>query len=92
MSRQIQLIHADQTERARQLVQTYGIGRISKNMQDAEGAAKRILLDNLPKLLKGYGNTFTAYHDYTAAVILVCDLDDKCQKTFRSELYTGTLV
>lgn len=64
-----------------------GIGRIPKNMRDTEDASKRILMDNLPKLLKGYGNTFAGYQNYTAAVILVCDLDDKCQKAFRDELY-----
>ena len=64
-----------------------GIGRIPKNMRDTHDASKRILLDNLPKLLKGYGNTFAGYQDYSAAVILVCDLDDKCLKTFRAELY-----
>jgi len=64
-----------------------GIGRIPKNMRDADDVSKRILLDNLPKLLKGYGRTFDGYpEDYHAAVILVCDLDDKCQKVFREEL------
>jgi hypothetical protein len=64
-----------------------GIGRIPKNMRDANDASKRILLDNLPKLLKGYGKTFRGYgHDYPCVVILVCDLDDKCMKTFKTEL------
>lgn len=64
-----------------------GIGRIPKNMTDAKGASKRILLENLPKLLKGYGRKFDNYPaDYFAAVVLVCDLDDKCLKTFRREL------
>lgn len=64
-----------------------GIGRIPKNMRDGDDAKNRILLDNLPKLLKGYGRTFAGYPNYPAAVILVCDLDDKCQKTFRNQLY-----
>ena len=63
-----------------------GIGRIPKNMRDARDASKRILMDNLPKLLKGYGKTFAGYQHYPAAVILVCDLDDKCLKTFLAEL------
>jgi hypothetical protein len=63
-----------------------GIGRIPKNMSDAAYASKRILLDNLPKLLKGYGKTFAGYQNYPAAVILVCDLDDKCLKKFHAEL------
>jgi hypothetical protein len=64
-----------------------GIGRIPKNMRDTNEAVKRILLDNLPKLLKGYGKTFKSYQNFSSAVILVCDLDDKCQKEFRNQLY-----
>jgi hypothetical protein len=64
-----------------------GIGRIPRNMKDADDAGKRILLENLPKLLKGYGRTFSGYPDsYSAAVILICDLDKKCLKAFRQEL------
>jgi len=56
-------------------------------MKDAKEARKRILLDNLPKLLKGYGRTFMGYQsDYQAAVIVVCDLDDKSLNSFRDEL------
>lgn len=65
-----------------------GIGRIPKNLGNRGDASKRILLNQLPKLLRGYGNTFASYPaDYSAAVILVCDLDDKCLKTFRRELF-----
>ena len=65
-----------------------GIGRIPKNMRNPKEAEKRILLQNLPKLLKGYGRTFAGYtDDYPSAVILVCDLDDKCMKAFREELF-----
>lgn len=64
-----------------------GIGRIPKNMKDAGDSSKRMLLENLPKLLKGYGRTFAGYQDYQATVILVCDLDDKCLKTFRKDLF-----
>jgi len=64
-----------------------GIGRIPKNLDGNADASKRILLSQLPKLLRGYGNTFASYpKDYPAAVILVCDLDDKCLKAFREEL------
>ena len=64
-----------------------GIGRIPKNMKDADNAGKRILFENLPKLLRGYGRTFDGYTDYRAAVILVCDLDSKCLKAFRQNLF-----
>ena len=50
-----------------------GVGRIPRNMRDAEDPSKRILLENLPKLLKGYGRTFAGYPaTYKAVVILVC--------------------
>lgn len=65
-----------------------GIGGIPKNMRNADDASKRMLLNILPKLLKGYGKTFAGYRNYRAAVILVCDLDDKCLKIFRKELFT----
>lgn len=65
-----------------------GIGHIPKNLNSKADPSKRILLDQLPKLLRGYGKTFANYPgDYPAAVILVCDLDDKCLKTFRQELF-----
>jgi hypothetical protein len=65
-----------------------GIGRIPKNLGGNADASKRILLAQLPKLLRGYGKTFANYpKDYPAAVILICDLDTKCLKAFREELY-----
>lgn len=60
-----------------------GIGRIPKDMKSSTDASKRILLDNLPRLLAGYGRQ---WQNYPAAVIVVCDLDDKCLKSFRQEL------
>ena len=65
-----------------------GIGHIPKNLKSSTDASKRILLDQLPRLLRGYGKTFAGYRkDYTAAVIVVCDLDDKCLKAFRQDLF-----
>lgn len=66
-----------------------GIGHIPKKLGSNQNASKRILLDQLPRLLNGYGNTFKSYpKDYQAAVILICDLDDKCLSAFRKELYS----
>ena len=66
-----------------------GTGRIPRNLKSGADASKRILLNQLPKLLRGYGKTFAGYSpNYPAAVIVVCDLDDKCLKTFRQELFT----
>ena len=61
-----------------------GVGHIPKNLRSSTDPRKRILLDRLPKLLRGYGKRFPP--DYPAAVIVVCDLDDKCLKAFRQEL------
>lgn len=65
-----------------------GIGRIPRNLTSHTDASRRQLLDQLPRLLRGYGKTFSQYpSNYPAAVILVCDLDAKCLKTFRQELF-----
>lgn len=64
-----------------------GIGRIPSKLSGTSDPGKRILLNQLPRLLQGYGKTYAGYSDgYDAAVILVCDLDKRCLKTFRSEL------
>ena len=63
-----------------------GVGRIPKNMHDAKEASNRILLDNLPRLLQGLGRTQAGQLNYPIVGIFVCDLDDKCLKTFRDEL------
>ena len=65
-----------------------GDGGIPKNLRSWTDASKRILLNQLPKLLRGYGRTFAGYPpNYSAAVIVVCDLDDRCLKTFRQDLF-----
>lgn len=61
-----------------------GVGRIPPKMNKAVNPSKRILLDNLPRLLAGYGKSWQ--QGYEAVVIVVCDLDDKCLKSFRDEL------
>lgn len=60
-----------------------GVGRIPPKMSASIDASKRILLANLPRLLAGYGQS---WQEYPAVVIVVCDLDDKCLKSFRTEL------
>jgi hypothetical protein len=64
-----------------------GIGRIPKDLKSASEAKKRILLDQLPRLIEGYGETFSQYPPNCHAVlIVVCDLDNRCLSTFRREL------
>ena len=63
-----------------------GIGHVPKNLKSSSDASKRLLLDQLPRILSGYGRTHRGYQNYSAAVVVVCDLDDRCLKTFREEL------
>ncbi len=61
-----------------------GIGHLPQGMNKGGYPSKRILLDQLPRLLRGYGKS---YASIPHAVIVVCDLDDKCLKLFREELF-----
>lgn len=58
-----------------------GIGRIPKNLNAGGDPAKRILLDQLPKLLRGYGKT-----PGIDAVVVVLDSDMRNCVDFLSEL------
>jgi hypothetical protein len=62
-----------------------GIGRIPQDLRGTPDPRKRYLLNHLPGLLRGYGKTYKS--GYSAAVFVVCDLDDKCLKAFRKELF-----
>ena len=65
-----------------------GSGRIPKDLKSRTDASKRVLLDRLPKLLNGYGRTIANYPtNFPAVVIVVCDLDRRCLKEFREELF-----
>ena len=64
-----------------------GVGRIPKGLVARTDPRKRILLDQLPRLLRGYGRTHAGYPaEYEATVVVVCDLDDRCLKAFRGDL------
>ena len=60
-----------------------GIGRIPKNLVSVTDPAKRILLDQLLRILQGYGRSL---QDVEAAVIVVVDLDDRDCLLFKREL------
>lgn len=60
-----------------------GIGKIPPGCSSGADARKRLLLDNLPRLLRGYGKKWS---DYPFALFIICDLDNKCKKNFRQEL------
>ncbi|MBP6718409.1 MAG: DUF4276 family protein [Rhodoferax sp.] len=58
-----------------------GIGRIPKGLATKADPAKRILLDQLPRLLQGYGKT-----QGIDAVVVVLDADRRDWKDFLQEL------
>ncbi|WP_295405955.1 DUF4276 family protein [uncultured Thiocystis sp.] len=58
-----------------------GIGRIPKNLKAGADPAKRILLDQLPRLLQGYGRT-----PGIDAVVVVLDADKRHCGDFLGEL------
>ena len=58
-----------------------GTGHIPKGLKPKSDANKRILLDQLPRLLRGYGKV-----PYSGYIIIICDLDDRKKKQFLSEL------
>jgi hypothetical protein len=63
-----------------------GIGSIPANLHKAPNPATKSLLNNLPKLLNGYGKAYPKGGSYPFAVVVVCDLDDQDEATFRAEL------
>jgi len=64
-----------------------GIGAIPRNLNANADPKKRILLDNLPRLIRGYGKTFRAYGDeFSCALVIVCDLDSRDFNVFTGEI------
>ncbi|MCC8180129.1 MAG: DUF4276 family protein [Planctomycetes bacterium] len=61
-----------------------GIGRLPKKTKYHANPQKRALLDNLPRILQGYGNTPWAH---AAKIIVVCDLDTDNEGAFRQKLH-----
>ncbi|MCL1998960.1 MAG: DUF4276 family protein [Turicibacter sp.] len=58
-----------------------GIGHLPKNMKPKTDASKRQLLNQLPKLLQGFGKVPDC-----KAVVVICDLDDRDRQAFLAEL------
>ncbi|MEQ1824269.1 MAG: hypothetical protein ABL949_17315 [Fimbriimonadaceae bacterium] len=58
-----------------------GIGRVPKGLGKAGDPSKRILLDQLPRLLRGYGQTFGI-----DAVVIILDSDRRDCREFLAEL------
>ena len=59
-----------------------GLGRIPKNLNPRTDPSKRLLLDQLPRLLRGYGESLAP----SSAVVVVVDLDDRDCMAFKRDL------
>ena len=59
-----------------------GIGHIPKDLHRESDPAKRLLLNQLPRILQGYGRSL----DDSAAVVVVVDLDKRDCLAFKREL------
>ncbi len=60
-----------------------GIGRIPGDLRRTQDPARRLLLDQLPRLLRGYGRSL---QHQAACVVVVVDLDDRDCTTFKRDL------
>jgi hypothetical protein len=58
-----------------------GLGHIPKDLKPKSNASKKILLDQLPKILNGYGSS-----NYNGIIVIICDLDNKDEEEFLAEL------
>ena len=58
-----------------------GLGKLPKDLKPKSDARKRILLDQLPRLLRGYSRVPNFGY-----IIVICDLDDRNKDQFLSEL------
>lgn len=61
-----------------------GLGHIPKNLKGKTDPSKRILLDQLPRIIQGYGKSWKNYKDALVIVVVDCDQRD-CFK-FKKEL------
>lgn len=59
-----------------------GIGKLPKNLDKASDPSKRVLLNKLPQLLRGYGKSLTD----DSALIIVVDCDKRNCADFKQEL------
>ena len=59
-----------------------GIGRLPKNLRGVANPNNRLLLDNLPSVLSGYGKSLTG----SSAVVVVVDADDRDCMAFKQEM------
>lgn len=59
-----------------------GVGHIPRNLNSVPDPTKRLLLNHLPRLLRGYGKSLR----HSATVLIVVDLDNRDCLSFKQEL------
>lgn len=63
-----------------------GVGRIPGKMHSAKAIKGKQLLDNLPRLLNGFGRTYHNWGEsYKGHVVVIFDLDDKSLDEFLAQ-------
>ncbi len=77
------ILGPDKKHHTYRIVSYNGVGHIPKNLTGKTDPKKRMLLNQLPKMLKAYGKSL---QDFSAAVIVVVDLDNKDCLTFKQEM------
>ena len=77
------ILGANGTSHSWRLHSYRGIGRIPKNLHTAPDPRKRLLLNHLPSVLRGYGQSLQRGRD---CVVVVLDLDTRDCVTFKQEL------
>lgn len=64
-----------------------GIGHLPSGLRTTQDPKKRILLEQLPRLISGYGKAFSSDpEEYRRHVVVVCDLDNRDRLQFAKEL------
>jgi hypothetical protein len=61
-----------------------GVGKLPTDLHKVPDVRKRILLENLPRLLTGFGKAYRSVPDF--AVVVVVDSDRKDCRAFKGEL------
>ncbi len=76
------ILGANYTHHSWRLHSYRGLGRTPKDLRGKSDPQKRILLDRLPRILQGYGQSLSD----SASVVVVVDLDTRDCMAFKQEL------
>lgn len=70
-------------EHSYRVISYRGLGHIPRNLSNTTDPQRRLLMEKLPRLLRGYGKSL---RDFPAAVIVVVDADDRDCVAFKKEM------